>query len=164
MTGQRLGGSKDYQRKWDKESDIIIPSQHHRQWRENSAHTSWWDYYYYYYYYYCYYWYYYLLCRQLRGKSRENRAGLRSDQEEQLSGDDPDPGSSIVEGNRCYGQPRPSLEQPGEMEKGEKKWKKKTGGEIAKYSREIVRKNMNRSTRRRLKREILKMQSPTLDC
>ena len=27
-----------------------------------------------------------------------------------------DPGSSIVEGNRCYGQPRPSLEQPGEME------------------------------------------------
>jgi len=46
----------------------------------------------------------------------------------------------------------------------EKKWKKKTGGEIAKYSREIVRKNKNRPTRRRLKREILKMQSPTLDC
>ncbi len=45
-----------------------------------------------------------------------------------------------------------------------KKWKKKTGGEIAKYLRKIGRKNMNRSTRRRLKREILEMQSPTLDC
>ena len=28
----------------------------------------------------------------------------------------PIPGSSIVEGSQCFGQPRPSLEQPGEME------------------------------------------------
>jgi hypothetical protein len=46
----------------------------------------------------------------------------------------------------------------------EKNGRKKTGGEIAKYSRKIGRKNMNRSTRRRLKIKILKMQSPTLDC
>jgi hypothetical protein len=52
----------------------------------------------------------------------------------------PIPGSSIVEGKRCYGQPRPSLSNLARWNERKKMEEKKTGGEIAKYSRKLERK------------------------
>ena len=73
-----------------------------------------------------------------------------------------DPGRDIVEG--IDARATKAKFKATWRDGNEKKMEKEASGEIAKYSREKRKKNMNRSTRRRLKREILKMHSPTLDC
>ena len=61
------------------------------------------------------------------------------------------------------GTAKAKLKQPGEMEM-RKKWKKKPGGEIAKYSREKEEKYEPFHQKEVKNKEILKMHSPTLDC
>jgi hypothetical protein len=72
-------------------------------------------YYYYYYYYYYDHFYYFIIMQATKGQPKNRAPGKTKRGQEQPSGNDANPGSSIVEGS-MLGTTVAKFEQPGEME------------------------------------------------